>query len=320
MYKIILKTFLVGALFLITNCSENKPEQLIKSWRVGTSSGLFTDFSQKEFDEFKSKGIDYIELSSGVFKDMTQAEKETFVSDFKKKADNAGIKIWSIHLPFSSVYDISTPNDEDRNNMIIECSGMMLLCKPLNPQKYVIHASSPSQGWDSVPIAEEERAKRLAISIGSLKILSGEVKKYNARLAVECLKSTRLGNTADELIMIVNAVNNGLEICFDSNHLFQEKPEEFVAKTGKLITTVHISDYDGLAERHWLPGTGIINWNNVISALVNNGYKGPFMFETSTKKPSSTLSNIPEKLTADELAICYQELKNNYIKSISRLK
>lgn len=320
MYKVILKTFLIGILILFTNCSENKPVQLINSWRVGTSSGLFTDFSQKEFNEFKRNGIDYIELSSGVFKDKTQGEKKAFVSDIKKKADKAGIKIWSIHLPFSSVYDISTPNDEDRNIMIRECSDLMLLFKPLKPQKYVIHASSPSPGWDSVPISEEERAKRLAISIESLKILSREVKKYNARLAVECLKSTRLGNRADELIMIVNAVDNGLEICFDSNHLFQEKPEEFVAKTGKLITTVHLSDYDGLAERHWLPGTGIINWNEVISALVNIGYKGPFMFETSTKKTSSTLTSNPEKLTSEELVSCYQEHKNNYVKSISGLK
>lgn len=313
MYKIILNTLLAGTILLLANCSGNKSVKLIESWKVGTSSGLFTDFSQTEFDEFKSNGIDCIELGSGVFGKKTQAEKEAFVIDLKQKADKAGIKIWSIHLPFSRVFDISTLNDEDRNNMIRECSDMMVLCKPLNPQKYVIHASAE-------PITDQERAARMRNSIASLKIINEKAKQQNAQLAVECLPRTCLGNTADELLSIVNEVGNGLGVGFDSNHLLKEKPEEFVAKVGNKIATVHMSDYDGLDEKHWLPGTGIINWTNVISELVKNGYKGPFMFEASRRKPSSDQPAVQVKLTAKELNSCFQELKNNFIKSINLQK
>lgn len=309
MYKIILNTLLVGSIMLLTGCSGNKSVKLIESWKVGTSSGLFTDFSQKEFDEFKSNGIDYIELGSGFFGKKTQVEKEALAGDLKQKADKAGIKIWSIHLPFSRVFDISTLNDEDRNNMIRECSDMMALCKPLNPQKYVIHASAE-------PISDQERADRLRNSIASLKILNETAKQQNAQLAVECLPRTCLGNTAAELLSIVNEVGNGIGIGFDSNHLLQEKPEEFVAKVGNKITTVHMSDYDGLDERHWLPGTGIINWTNVVAELVKSGYKGPFMFEASRRKPASEGLD-PSKLTAKELYSSFQEIKANYINSIN---
>ncbi|MQY79042.1 MAG: TIM barrel protein [Bacteroidetes bacterium] len=199
MYKIILNTFLIGTLFLMTNCSENKKVQLFESWKVGTSTGLFTDFSQEEFYELKTNGIGCIELSSRIFSNKNREESEALVSDIKKKADNAGIEIWSIHLPYSRVLDISTTNEENRNNMIKECSRLMALCKPLSSQKYVIHPSSE-------PISDEERPIRLENCIASLKVLNEDVKKYNAQLAVEVLPRTCLGNTSDELLKIVAIV------------------------------------------------------------------------------------------------------------------
>jgi len=305
MYKIFLNAFLIVILLLIASCSKNKSIQLVESWKVGTSSGVMNNFSSEEFEKLKNAGVDYIELGGGIFKNKDYSERETLVSDIKQNAENSGIKIWSVHLPYSQVYDISSLNDEDRNNMIKECSEIMFLCSPLNPAKYVIHPSAE-------PIPHEERSLRIVNCISSLKILTEEVKKTNARLALECLPRTCLGNTSDELIMIVNAVGNGLEVCFDSNHLLQEKPEDFIEKTGSLITTVHMSDYDGLDEKHWLPGEGVINWTNVISTLVKNGYQGPFMFETSRRKPSS-ITNERIKLTPEDLVNCFRELKNNYI-------
>lgn len=281
----------------------------VNSWEIGTSSGLFDEFSQSEFDNFRNEGINCIEIGSGVFSKKTQEEKEAWVEDIRQKTEKSGIRVWSIHLPFSRIYDISSVSDTHRVNMIRECSDIIALCEPLDPQKFVIHGSSE-------PIADSARAERIANCIGSLKILTEEVKKYNARIALECLPRTCLGNTADELVMIVNSVGNGLEICFDSNHLLKEKPEEFAAKAGSLISTVHISDYDGIDERHWLPGVGIINWTNVISELVRAGYKGPFMFEASRRKPAADGTTDKTKLTAEELVGSFNRLKSDYIGSL----
>jgi len=309
MNKIFLNAILIATPLLLTTCSENKSVQLVESWKVGTSSGVLNNFSREEFDNLKNAGVDYVELGGGVFKNKDDSERESLVSELKQNAENSGIRIWSVHLPYSQVYDISSLNDEDRNNMIKECSEIMTFCSSLNPAKYVIHPSAE-------PIPPEERIQRIANCISSLKILTEEVKKSNASLALECLPRTCLGNTSDELIMIVNAVGNGLEVCFDSNHLLQEKPEDFIEKAGSLITTVHMSDYDGLDEKHWLPGEGVINWTNVISKLAQNGYQGPFMFETSRRKPSST-TNERVKLTPEDLATCFRELKNSYISQLS---
>ena len=45
------------------------------------------------------------------------------------------------------------------------------------------------------------------------------------------------------------------------------------------ITALHISDYDGIDEKHWPPGKGIIDWNLVLESLQSAGYSGPFLLE-----------------------------------------
>ena len=50
-------------------------------------------------------------------------------------------------------------------------------------------------------------------------------------------------------------------------------------KIGDKIITVHISDYDKVNERHWLPGEGVIDWQGVLNALNEIGYKGIWLYE-----------------------------------------
>jgi sugar phosphate isomerase/epimerase len=285
--------FVPTLLFLYSCGSQSSPD----NWAIGTSSGLLSEYSQEELDQLRENGITHLELSSGVFMNKSQEERENWCNEFIMKANKAGVKVWSIHLPFSRTLDVSLIDSTGRINAIREFLDIITICKILNPTVYVIHPSAE-------PIEDSERPQRIENSIMSLKIINDEVKKQGAKLAVECLPRTCLGNTSSELLQTVNAVNDGIGICFDSNHLLKENPEDFIAKTGHLITTVHMSDYDGIDERHWLPGKGVINWNNVIHELVKSGYKGPFLFEVSSR-------NYPD-LTAKSLYDCWAQLKENY--------
>ncbi len=74
---------------------------------------------------------------------------------------------------------------------------------------------------------------------------------------------------------------DGIGLCLDTNHLLQEKNEDFVRKLGSRAVTLHVSDYDGIDERHWIPGRGINDWTALIQALKATGYRGPFMFESA---------------------------------------
>jgi len=214
----------------------------------------------------------------------------------RQAAQKTGIKIWSIHIPYGRDIDISLSDPAGRAKALEEVRQMISLCEYIKPEKLVIHASFE-------PIPENERARRYQACKESFADLVKIASDYNARLAVECLPRTCLGNTSGEINDLINTIE-GLEVCCDVNHLLQETTEEFIQNVGPRITTLHISDYDGVDERHWLPGQGIINWNNVLDSLVNIEYQGPFMFESAG--------------TAREKIEVWNKLKTDYLLSVGK--
>ncbi|MDI6828641.1 MAG: sugar phosphate isomerase/epimerase family protein, partial [Armatimonadota bacterium] len=104
----------------------------------------------------------------------------------------------------------------------------------------------------------------------------------NIEVAVEVLSNLAVGSSASELLELLEMANcSNVGICLDVNHVFP--PSQlipFVHAVGKNLLTLHISDYDGEKEKHWLPGMGIIDWRALIRALNDVGYHGPFMYET----------------------------------------
>ena len=68
-------------------------------------------------------------------------------------------------------------------------------------------------------------------------------------------------------------------MCFDVNHLLIESHKEFLRVAGHLVATLHISDYDFVNERHWLPGEGKIDWVALADGLDAIGYTDAFTYE-----------------------------------------
>ena len=69
--------------------------------------------------------------------------------------------------------------------------------------------------------------------------------------------------------------------CLDVNHLmdrFTELPQ-VVASLGPRLFALHLSDYDGVDEKHWPPMQGVIDWAGFLSALNDVGFAGPLNYE-----------------------------------------
>lgn len=290
--------YIISLLFIFFSCKNMKSNDP-RNWETGTYTGVLTDFTADQFNLLKSNGIKYIELGTATLIKMAPEERLKWIENIKNLTEVSGVEVWSVHLPYSRTLDVSVTDVQIRENMINECTSIIELCSRLQPKKFIIHPSAE-------PIEDLEREQRILNSIESLKILNETAQTFNARLTIECLPRTCLGNTSEELLRIVNAVGNNAEICFDSNHLLKEKPEEFISEAGNLITTVHISDYDGLDEKHWLPGKGVINWTSIIRELTKQGYTGPFMFEVvprnNTGMEISDLTETWKKLLDDYYA------------------
>ena len=107
-----------------------------------------------------------------------------------------------------------------------------------------------------------------------------------AYICVEDLPRSCLGNTAEDVLSLL-AANDKLKVCFDTNHLLKDDNLNFMDKLANKIVTLHVSDYDFINERHWLPGEGKLEWKPIYDALCEIGYKGPWLYEIGLKCPKT---------------------------------
>ena len=250
----------------------------MKKWEIGASTCGRETLIDSVFEEYKDAGIKYMEISLKNIENYNDPDEKTdaIISHDADKIKSAAIRnnvmIWSLHLPFGAgYYDISCEEPEKRQNAVQKYSRLIGYASEIGAKIAVVHPSFE-------PIEDGIREERLKISADSLYILSKEAKKCGIKLAVENLPRTCLGRTSDEIMRLIS-VDDSLGVCFDVNHLLLQSHKDFVSEVGNKIITVHISDYDFLDERHWLPGKGKIDWKELIGLLKDAGYSGPFMNE-----------------------------------------
>ena len=77
-----------------------------------------------------------------------------------------------------------------------------------------------------------------------------------------------------------------LEVC--------DKITVLIKKVGANIVSTHVSDYDKIDEKHWLPGEGVADFHAIFSALWDTGYSGPWLYELS-------LTNTPKRTRTRDL-------------------
>jgi sugar phosphate isomerase/epimerase len=250
----------------------------------------------------KAAGIDAVELS---FNFDTYMNKMDFARNWQKYVDyaaEAGIELWSIHLPFSRLLDISNMKDELRaitlytNRTLIEAAGKAGI------KVAVLHPSSE-------PIADEDRPECLRRSREAIIMLKEECDKAGMKLAVENLPRTCLCNRSAEMIELLQGTGAG--IVFDTNHSLVEENVAFLSAlvdSGIPIYTLHISDYDFVDERHRLPGDGLNNWKGIFEQLERGGYDGPLLYEVA-KQPKERDVITLEQASANMIALAAGEIK-----------
>lgn len=250
-----------------------------EAWRIGTS---YNSANPVDLKEIKQAGMSCIELtwfSLDLFDPEVKKRLDAIISE----ANELGIEVWSAHIPFGTDWDPSSEDTRVREIVIRKVSDMFAILHEWGIRTAVFHPS-----WE--PVLPEERERRLELCKTTLNVLGNMASELGIRLAVECLPRTCIGNRASEIEYLV-ANHPGLGICCDVNHLFQERPQQFIDRVGSRIVTTHISDNDGIDEKHWLPGDGVIHWREVISSLTSAGYTGPFMYEARTQNPFVLMEN-----------------------------
>jgi len=249
--------------------------------------------NEKNFEALASAGIKNAEISVA-FEEYPNLNHE----EIKNAADKTGIKLWSYHLPFSNAktFDIASLDEEMRINTIKSLVEYIKLGADIGIDKFVLHPCGEPKSSEG-DVREEEICR----SMQSLDYLAEIAAHEGAVIAVEDLPRSCLANTSDELLRLISA-NDKLRVCFDTNHLLTENPVDFINKLGDKIITTHVSDFDFINERHWLPGEGKLDWQALYSALIEKGYRGPWLYE---------ISLVPNPKTMDRRTLEFSDFYNN---------
>lgn len=239
-----------------------------QEWLTATSS---PNFDVETLKQYKACGIDGIEISLrwDLFADLDLPQTAA-------NAKEADIEICSLHLPFSHKINIALLDEEQRRAAIDYHRKSIAAASAVGIHRFVLHPSSE-------PIEDSDRPKAMQFAKEALAELAEWADQHGSVICVEDLPRTCLGRTADEMLELLSA-DDRLRVSFDVNHLLTSNGSthaECVQKLGNKIVTLHLSDYDFIDERHFLPGNGLINWNEVITLLEEADYNGPFMYEVS---------------------------------------
>ena len=258
------------------------------------------DANNEEFlKNCREAGIHAVEISVASVKG---ADSLNF-PELKAFSEKYGVELLSFHLPFDpfGIIDPSVPELAD-HTITYFCS-LIDKAAAVGIRVFVIHASGE-------PIEDADRKQRMECAKHTLFALAEYAKKYDAVIAVEDLPRTCLGHNSAEIEDLISAHPN-LRVCFDTNHLLSEKDEDFVKKLGSKIITTHISDYDMVDEKHWLPGEGLIDWASLKSALEEVGYNGPWLYELRLCGSMPTIDR-PRSLDFSDIRHNYEEITSGY--------
>lgn len=243
-------------------------------YEIGLST---TDYINEErFKEYQEAGIKYIEISV-----RSEDYDNLSFQSLKSWSEKYNVKIWSFHLPFCPFEKIDISKPELKDESIRYLCHFIDEGAKIGIDKFVIHASGE-------PIEENDRKSRMECAKKSLYELCEYARERNAVIAVEDLPRTCLGRDSSDMLELLSA-HKDLKSCLDTNHLLNEDLVDYIKKIGNRIITTHISDYDKVNERHWLPGEGIIDWQEVLKALKEINYKGIWLYEIDFECPGTII-------------------------------
>lgn len=255
------------------------------SYELGISTSMFRPFTpEKDLAALAERGVKLTELSTNCFDILRDKDG---MRDLKGALARTGIHVHSIHVPFPGELDISSPDPSVRRNGI----DATLFCLDRLVQfggRYLVQ--HPNSGL----VEDDEAEERSRFCVESLRILSEHMAGSPfPKIAVETMIPKHLCNTSARLIELLDAVGSShMGVCLDVNHAnLSEDLIEATTRYGRRILTLHISDNDGVVERHWVPGRGVIPWRAWVKALLSTGYSGPLMLEIG--KPKEGEEDVP---------------------------
>lgn len=176
-----------------------------------------------------------------------------------------GLILDNIHVPFHGCNDFWSDSADIRKDITRKHIEWLRDCQKYSIPRMVMHLSD---GYQPPP------PNKYGL----------DAMKEIVREAEECGVVIALENTMrqDEILSFIfsEIKSQNLGLCYDTSHdwLLAAKKADILKEYGAILASTHISDNDGMADRHWLPQEGIVDWMEVVKVFPKD-YQGCITLE-----------------------------------------
>jgi sugar phosphate isomerase/epimerase len=207
----------------------------------------------------------------------------------------ADIAIDSLHVPLTAKYDLACSNAQSRMAALCRVALCLEAAAELGATTAILHLSS----FD--PSIPRDRNSLMT----SLAALIETAEKMKIRVAAENLWDRQSLQFLHEALAEYRSDYFGF--CYDSSHdqLSESPPYAILEQYIDRLSALHLSDNDGQDDRHWLPFTGIVDWERICRVLRAGGYSYPLLLEVENSDGLETRDFLKR---ASDAAIRLQEM------------
>jgi len=250
-------------------------------------------FGMKEtFDLFAEAGIQGIDFNNDVREYHTDVHDEAFYRELKEYAGQKGIAICQAHAPFPS----SSADEEKSEAIFADIVRGMRNAARLGAPMIVVH---PCTHLDYT--VEGNPEKLFQYNLDFYRRLIPYAREFGIRIAIENIGRTSVTSTPERLCLLYDTLNDPVfTVCFDVGHCLLEgvDPADAIRKLGDRLADgcTHVHDNNGTTDEHTLPYYGKVEWESVMKALAEIGYRGDLNYEAS-----GFIKDIPTELRPDGL-------------------
>lgn len=194
-------------------------------------------------------------------------------------AHEHGLTIESLHVPYGAKHDISYSDSERRMASVCRVALAMAAAVELGASTAILHL----QSWPTEPARQD--VDSLLRSLEAL-VETAEIMKL--RLAAENLP----GESANRFLRraLAEFQSDYFGFCYDSSHdqLGPEPPYKILEDFADRLFAVHLSDNDARDDRHWIPFTGVVDWEKVCYMLHQARFAHPLLLEVENNDHTPT--------------------------------
>lgn len=233
--------------------------------RNKSNIGIFSWFGyvmpmKERLELIKKAGFDGVTIWWEDETGYNEGKKE----NFPKLVKENGLVFENIHAPFTNPNFLWSSFEFERQREINKYIEWIEDCARYDIPMMVMHVVEGSN--------HPEPNK---YGIQSIREIVKRAEEFGVKIAVE--NTFAMSN----LPYIFNRIESkNLVMCYDSSHdMLHENSLDLLKAYGSRLGATHISDNDGLKDRHWLPGNGNIDWNKIGCSFPTKTYKGYITLE-----------------------------------------